>query len=306
MCALHQVLMHLTYAADQLDYRSGLRVSPTASSSSSGLPISGERHITSATRSVPISSTAKRPRLGIDDHSHLAQSAPATLAPNSNSNPNHVGGSPTFPFRLDVDLPASYQIPSLSSLHSPHPSLTALYPSSSSMPSIMSSSSSFLTSPFGQSTQAPTLRAVTFPHGGGGSHSHSQSPYSPHGHPSSSIFARNSHHGQSSASADRLFADLLGSTGEHGNGGGAHGGGGAQFPSFDWPVHSTQASQQGTQGQHENGTSRLPPRPPARARCATALSPLRCFFRSDGMLACFGRSLSLSVASGHVPSRRTL
>ena len=180
--------MHLTYAADQLDYRSGLRVSPTASSSSSGLPISGERHITSATRSVPISSTAKRPRLGLDDGSHLSQSASATL----NHNSNHIGGSgsPTFPFRLDVDLPSSYStvIPSLPHLHSPHPSLNALYPGGS-MPGMISAPPSFLSnSPFdlsrpSQQQQQP-LRSVTYAQS-------TPSHYSPTGHQHPpSIFSR--------------------------------------------------------------------------------------------------------------------
>lgn len=211
------------------------------------MPMSGDRHSTglSATRGVPISSTAKRPRLGIDDSSHLAQSAPASM----NSNSNHHGGSPTFPFRLDVDLPSSYSIPSLTHTH---PSLTSLYPSSS-MPNIMSSSSSSFLSSFGQTGQTPTLRAVTFPHT-----SSSQSQYSPHGHQQPpSIFARSSS-SHSQAGSDRLFADILGSANEHGNGPGAHGGGASQFPSFDWPVHSTQTSQQGTQGQHENGTCSSP------------------------------------------------
>ncbi|KAI0741316.1 hypothetical protein C8Q80DRAFT_1193622 [Daedaleopsis nitida] len=245
----------------ELDYRGNLRVSPTASTSSSSLPISGERHtsaITSATRSVPISSTAKRPRLGVEDGGAHMHSSPASL--NSGSNHHPGGGSPTFPFQLNVDLPSSYSIPSLSQLHSSHPSLTSLYPGG--MANIMSGpgggpGASFLSQQYGHGQghahgqgQAPTLRAVTFPHS-------SQSPFSPHGHQQApSLFGRsaNAGHGQNSAG---LFAELLGSAGEgaHAGTGGGGGGGGGQFPGFDWPVHSAQASQQGTQGQHENDTS---------------------------------------------------
>ena len=238
-----------------------MRVSPAASTSSSSLPISGERHtsaLTSATRSVPISSTAKRPRLGLDDGSHLSQSASATL----NHNSNHIGGSgsPTFPFRLDVDLPSSYStvIPSLPHLHSPHPSLNALYPGGS-MPGMISAPPSFLSnSPFdlsrpSQQQQQP-LRSVTYAQS-------TPSHYSPTGHQHPpSIFSRaaGGQGGGGAGGAGGIFAELLGSAGEHGNGGGGHGG---QFPSFDWPVHGAGTSQQGSQGPHENGAYSLPLRP---------------------------------------------
>ncbi|RPD64051.1 hypothetical protein L226DRAFT_559395 [Lentinus tigrinus ALCF2SS1-7] len=231
------------------DYRPNMRMSPTASTSSSSLPISGERHtssLTSATRSVPISSTAKRPRLGLDDPSHLAQSS------TMNHNSNHVGGSgsPTFPFRIDVDLPSSYSsvIPSLSQMHSPHPSLNALYPGGSMPGMISAPPSSFLSNtPFDISRppqqQQPPLRAVTYPHS-------TSSHYSPTGHQNPpSIFSRATSGQGGGGGPGGIFADLLGSAGEHGNGAGGHG---SQFPAFDWPVHAG-TSQHGSQGQHENG-----------------------------------------------------
>ncbi|KAI0364693.1 hypothetical protein BV20DRAFT_1029230 [Pilatotrama ljubarskyi] len=262
----------------ELDYRSNLRVSPTASTSSSSLPISGERHtsaITSAARSIPISSTAKRPRLTVDDPSHGMQSAPATLGANS----NHIG-SPTFPYRLDIDLPYSSPggssiIPSLSQLHSQHPSLTALYSGGggpSTLSNLMSGGggSSFLPqSPFDLSRghNAGALRTVTFPPAG-------SSPYSPHSQhrqqqqQSPSLFSRGSqgqqqHHSHGGshghASASNIFADLLGSAGEHGNGAGHAGAATSQFPTFDWPVHAaSQTSQQGGQGGHENAAQGSP------------------------------------------------
>ncbi|KAI0642059.1 hypothetical protein C8Q79DRAFT_1003451 [Trametes meyenii] len=259
-----------TSTSPELDYRSNLRVSPTASTSSSSLPISGERHtsaITSATRSIPISATAKRPRL--DDGSHAMQSAPATLSANT----NHMG-SPTFPYRIDIDLQSysspggSSIIPSLSQLHSQHPSLTALYPGSNSIANIMSgsASASFLpSSPFDLSRgHSATLRSVSFPQAG------TASPYSPHGQQQQpSLFSRpqgggghaHSHagsHTHAGASTNSLFADLLASAGEHGNGAGHAGGGAAQFPTFDWPVHAPPSSQQGGTGQHENAAQGSP------------------------------------------------
>ncbi|KAI0630498.1 hypothetical protein C8Q77DRAFT_207907 [Trametes polyzona] len=252
-----------------LDYRSNMRVSPTTSISSSSLPISGERHtsaITSAARSIPISSTAKRQRL--DDPSHGLQSAPATLGVNS----NHLG-SPTFPYRLDIDLP-SYSspggtsiIPSLSQLHSQHPSLTALYTGGSSMPNIMSSaSSSFLPqSPFDlpRGQNAAALRTVSFPPAGSSPYSPSQQPHSAglFSRPQSGAQGGHSHGGSHPhASASSIFADLLGAAGEHGNGAGHAGAAPAQFPTFDWPVHApSQTSQQPGQGQHENATQSSPP-----------------------------------------------
>ncbi len=246
----------------QLDYRSNMRVSPTASTSSSSLPISGERHVTSAARSIPISSTAKRQRL--DDGSHAMQPAPASLGANS----NHIG-SPTFPYRIDIDLPSysspggTSMIPSLSQLHSQHPSLTALYANtSSSMSNIMSGGggSSFLPqSPFDLSRgHNAALRTVSFPPAG-------SSPYSPQQQQSNNLFARPQGGGQGQHShggshahggASNMFADLLGTAGEHGNGAGHGGGGPGQFPTFDWPVHAaSQGSQQSGQGQHENGAS---------------------------------------------------
>ncbi|PIL24856.1 transcription factor [Ganoderma sinense ZZ0214-1] len=244
-----------------LDYRSNLRVSPSASTSSPSLPISGERLSSATPRGVPISSTAKRPRLGLDDGPHGPQSAPPSLS--------NVGGSPTFPFRIDVDLPSSYAgavMPPLPQLHPPNPSLAALYPGGSSMANIMSGPpSSFLSqSPFdlprGSSGGGggSALRSVSFPSAShGGAHA-----YSPHGHQQPpSIFARTSSSaggggGGGGGSAGNIFAELLGSAGgDHGGGsvGGHGGGGGASFAPFDWPVHSTQSSQQGSQGGHENG-----------------------------------------------------
>ncbi|KAH9893136.1 hypothetical protein C8Q73DRAFT_519319 [Cubamyces lactineus] len=250
----------------ELDYRSSMRVSPTASTSS--LPISGERHtsaITSATRGVPISNTAKRPRLS-DDASHAIQSAAATVGANS----NHIS-SPTFPYRIDIDLPPY----SLSQLHSHHPSLTALYSGGNPMANLMNGSpSSFLSqSPFDLSrgnsaaAAAAALRGVTFPPTG-------PSHYSPHGQQQSpSLFSRPQSspqgggggggphsHGNSHAhaSASTLFADLLGAAGEHGNGAGHPGAAAAQFPTFDWPVHASAPSQQGAQGQHENAAQNSP------------------------------------------------
>ncbi|KAL1938245.1 hypothetical protein VTO73DRAFT_11889 [Trametes versicolor] len=250
----------------ELDYRSNMRVSPTASTSSSSIPISGERHtsaITSAARSIPISSTAKRQRL--DDASHGMQSASASLGANS----NHIG-SPTFPYRIDIDIPSysspggASMIPSLSQLHSQHPSLTALYAGSpSSMSNLMSGGSSFLPqSPFDLSRgHNAALRTVSFPPAG-------SSPYSPQQQQSNNLFARpqgggqgqHSHGGSHAhASASNMFADLLGSAGEHGNGAGHGGGGPGNFPSFDWPVHAaSQASQQQGQGQHENAAQGSP------------------------------------------------
>ncbi|KAI0766110.1 hypothetical protein BD413DRAFT_636420 [Trametes elegans] len=254
-----------------LDYRSNMRLSPSSHSSAT-IPISGERHtssITSATRGVPISSTAKRPRL--DDTSHSLQSAPAALGANS----NHIGGSPTFPYRIDIDLPsysssgASSIIPSLSQLHSQHPSLS-IYSSPSSMSNLMSSPASFLAQTsfdLSRGHGASGLRTVNFPQGG-------SAPYSPHGQqPPPSLFSRpqpggggggggghsQSHGGSHGhASASSLFADLLGTAGEHGNGAGHAGGAAPQFPSFDWPVHASQASQQGAPGQHENASQGSP------------------------------------------------
>ncbi|KAM5530137.1 hypothetical protein V8D89_011863 [Ganoderma adspersum] len=241
-----------------LDYRSNLRVSPSASTSSPSLPISGERLSSATPRGVPISSTAKRPRLGLDDGPHGPQSAPPSLS--------NVGGSPTFPFRIDVDLPSSYSggvMPSLPQLHPPNPSLAALYPGGSSMANIMSGPpSSFLSqSPFdlprGSAGGGGTaLRSVSFPPPShGGAHG-----YSPHGHQHPpSIFARTSSSaggGGGGGGGGNIFAELLGSAGgDHGGGsvGGHGGGGGGSFAPFDWPVHSTQASQQGSQGGHENG-----------------------------------------------------
>ncbi|TBU47452.1 hypothetical protein BD309DRAFT_477009 [Dichomitus squalens] len=204
----------------------------------------------------------------MDDGSHGAQSAPPSLS--------NVGGSPTFPFRIDIDLPSSYPssaIPSLSQLHPPNPSLASLYPSGSIGNLMSSPSSSFLShSPFdlARSGGAPTLRSVTFPSGGGGggaslNNAHS---YSPHGQQQPpSIFARSGSGsgggpggsgGGGGGGPGNIFAELLGSAGgEHGGGGhGGGGGGGSQFPGFDWPVHSSaQASQQGTQGGHENAAA---------------------------------------------------
>ncbi|OJT13659.1 hypothetical protein TRAPUB_9758 [Trametes pubescens] len=250
----------------ELDYRSNMRVSPTASTSSSSLPISGERHVTSAARSIPISSTAKRQRL--DDGSHAMQPAPASLGANS----NHIG-SPTFPYRIDIDLPSysspggTSMIPSLSQLHSQHPSLTALYANtSSSMSNIMSGGgggSSFLPqSPFDLSRgHNAALRTVSFPPAG-------SSPYSPQQQQSNNLFARPQGGGQGQHShggshahggASNMFADLLGTAGEHGNGAGHGGGGPGQFPTFDWPVHAaSQGSQQSGQGQHENASQGSP------------------------------------------------
>ncbi|KAI8996451.1 hypothetical protein BD414DRAFT_575783 [Trametes punicea] len=246
-----------------LDFRSNMRVSPSASSSS--LPISGERHtssVTSSARSIPISNTAKRPRLG-DESSHAMQSAPAAIGANA----NHLG-SPTFPYRIDIDLPpystpgGASMIPALSQLHSQHPSLTALYAGGNSMANLLgNSSASFLPqSPFDLSrgASAAALRTMTFPPAG------SSSPYSPHGQqqqqpphpPPPGLFSRGSQNGPGSgggttahshgagshahASASSLFADLLGAAGEHGNGAAQ-----AQFPTFDWPVHASPPSQQG-------------------------------------------------------------
>ncbi|KAH9940801.1 uncharacterized protein BXZ73DRAFT_88516 [Epithele typhae] len=248
-------------SASPEEFRSNLRVSPD---SVSGLPLSGERHtsgLASSSRSIPISSTAKRPRLMEDPghsrsphpHGAGAQSAPPNLA--------HTASSPPFPFRLDVDLPASYPIPSLAQLHSPHPSLSSIYPSHSAaaMSGLMSGSSqSYLSQSYGGGNggggqQAP-LRAVTFPHG----HGHG-SQYSPHGHQGpQSIFARTGGaHASHSSSANNIFAELLGTGDHHPNGGGGHGGGGGGssgngFPSFDWPVHSTQASTQSGQHSHDH------------------------------------------------------
>ncbi|CDO70127.1 hypothetical protein BN946_scf184783.g11 [Trametes cinnabarina] len=256
----------------QLDFRSNMRVSPTASSSS--LPISSDRHtssINSSARGVPISNTAKRPRLDIDQ-SHAIQSAPAHLGP----------GSAGFPYRLDIDLP-SYPssgsiVPALSQLHSQHPSLTALYSGSASMANLMSGpAAGLLPQPFDLSRGAG-LRTVAFPQSG------NSGQFSPQGqHPPPGLFSRGqssnpggnsngnggSHghghgHGHggshSHASASNLFADLLGAgAGEHGNGMGVVGS--QQFPTFDWPVHaapSGQASHQGGQGQHENATHNSP------------------------------------------------
>nr|VWP02232.1 Extracellular lipase (EC [Ganoderma boninense] len=179
----------------------------------------------------------------------------------------NVGGSPTFPFRIDVDLPSSYAggvMPSLPQLHPPNPSLAALYPGGSSMGNIMSGPpSSFLSqSPFdlprgssGGGGGGPGMRSVPFPPlSHGGAH-----PYSPHGHQQPpSIFARTSSGagGGGGGPPGNIFAELLGSPGaDHGGGsvGGHGGGGGGGFAPFDWPVHSTQASQQGPQGGHENG-----------------------------------------------------
>ena len=271
-----------------------MRVSPTASTSS--LPISGERHtsaITSATRGVPISNTAKRPRLS-DDASHAIQTAAATVGANS----NHIS-SPTFPYRIDIDLPPY----SLSQLHSHHPSLTALYSGGNPMANLMNGSpSSFLPqSPFdlsrGNSAAAAALRSVTFPPTG-------PSQYSPHGQQQPpSLFSRPQSspqggggggggphsHGSSHAhaSASSLFADLLGAAGEHGNGAGHPGAGAAQFPTFDWPVHASAASQQGAQGQHENGTW-------VRFRIATtAREPVLCAQWCDTVL------LSAARCDGH-------
>ncbi|KAI1796795.1 hypothetical protein LXA43DRAFT_937134 [Ganoderma leucocontextum] len=246
--------------SSDLDYRSNLRVSPSTSTSSPSLPISGERLSSTNPRGVPISSTAKRPRLGLDDGPHGPQSAPPSLS--------NVGGSPTFPFRIDVDLPSSYSgsvMPSLPQLHPPNPSLAALYSGGSSMGNIMSGPpSSFLSqSPFdlprgssGAGAGAGTLRSVTFPSSHGGSHG-----YSPHGHQQPpSIFARTSSSsggGGGGGGAGNIFAELLasGGGGDHAGGSvaGHGGGGGGSFAPFDWPVHSTQASQQGSQGGHENG-----------------------------------------------------
>ena len=103
------------------------------------------------------------------------------------------------------------------------------------------------------------LRSVTFPPSShGGAHG-----YSPHGHQHPpSIFARTSSSagagggGGGGGSGANIFAELLGSAGgDHGGGSvsGHGGGGGGSFAPFDWPVHSTQASQQGSQGEHENG-----------------------------------------------------
>ncbi|KAI0358156.1 hypothetical protein OH77DRAFT_1387000, partial [Trametes cingulata] len=266
----------------ELDYRPNLRVSPTASTSSSSLPISGERHtsaITSAARSIPISSTAKRPRLTVDDASHGIQSAPATLGANS----NHIG-SPTFPYRIDIDLPyaspgGSSIIPSLSHLHSQHPSLTALYSGGGGggggMANLMSGggggSASFLPqSPFDLSRghSAAALRTVAFPPAG-------SSPYSPHQQhaqqhqhqqhaqsQSPGLFSRGGGGSQgphAGSHASSIFADLLGTAGEHGNGAGHAGAAPPQFPTFDWPVHAaSQSSQQGGQGGHENAAQGSP------------------------------------------------
>ncbi|RDX50851.1 hypothetical protein OH76DRAFT_1481923 [Lentinus brumalis] len=239
-------------SSQDLDYRPNMRVSPAASTSSSSLPMSGERHtsgLSSATRSVPISSTAKRPRLALDDPSHLAQSAPAGMNHNHSTSSNHSHGSPTFPFRIDVDLPSSYNssvIPSLSQLHSPHPSLNALYPSGmmgAPPHSFLSNSPFDLSRPSQQQQQQQQpLRGVTYSQS-------SASHYSPTGHQNPpSIFSRGTG-GQGGGGG--IFAELLGSGGEHGNGPGGHG---SQFPSFDWPVHAGGTSQQGSQGTHENGT----------------------------------------------------
>ncbi len=127
------------------------------------------------------------------------------------------------------------------------------------MGNIMNSPSSFLSqSPFdlprGSSGGGSGLRSVTFPPPShGGAHS-----YSPHGHQQPpSIFARTSSGGGGGGGGANIFAELLGSGGggsDHGGGSaGGHGGGGGGGFAFDWPVHSTQASQQGSQGGHENG-----------------------------------------------------
>ncbi|KAI9062789.1 hypothetical protein FKP32DRAFT_1573931 [Trametes sanguinea] len=260
----------------ELDFRSNMRVSPTAGTSS--LPISSDRHtssMTSSTRGVPISNTAKRPRLD-NDPSHAVQSAPA-----------HLGsGNAGFPYRLDIDLPPysspNSAIPILSQLHSQHPSLTALYSGGASMANLMSGpgAGSLLPQPFDLSRGAG-LRTVAFPQSANGSQFSPQSQHPPPG-----LFSRGglgagsgggggggnggSHghghgHGGSHAhaNASNLFADLLGAgAGEHGNGMGV---GQQQFPTFDWPVHAApsggqqaSAQQGGGQGQHENAAHNSP------------------------------------------------
>ncbi|OBZ73662.1 hypothetical protein A0H81_06187 [Grifola frondosa] len=221
-----------------LDFRSNPRVSPAASTSSSSIPISGERHITSATsatRSVPISSS-KRQRLAHNspDDLHGIHSTPA------------VGGSPSFPYRLEVELPP---YPPLPQAHTPHPSLSALYPGAGggSMSNIMSSQhthpATFLPqAPFdlNRNQPLPTLRTVTFPSSASSSYSHPPPPQPQQQQQQQQAHSMFSHHRQSqpqhgNSVTSNFLADLLSATPEHANT--PHG----QFPSFDWPVHTQQS-----------------------------------------------------------------
>ncbi|KAI0923685.1 hypothetical protein AcV5_009162 [Taiwanofungus camphoratus] len=233
-----------------LDYRNA-RISPANNAAS--IPISGERHNNagpSGVRGMPMN--AKRPRLasGHSDDLHGLQAVGGGMGVSP------VGGSPTYPYRLDVDLgqyPSPSHISPLAPLAPVHQTMHAQYqsPGVASMLGAQGAGHAFLPqAPFDlghphphshSHHQPPTLRTVSFPQ-------HTPSPYPPSQHGSYPAHRQGGQHAH--AHAGGISVELLSTAAEHGNG---HHAQAQHFPSFDWPVHAQQQTQQ-----HENAHAPQP------------------------------------------------
>ncbi|KAH8104092.1 hypothetical protein BXZ70DRAFT_682707 [Cristinia sonorae] len=247
-----------------MDYHNarGSPHSAASHGSSTGLPVSGERHsavASNAGRGIAVNN--KRPRLAPIEHSpehlHGTHSTPAGMGQSS------AGGS--YPYRLDVDLgyPPSGHVggssisSSLPHPHAnPHPSIAGLYPQHAN--NVMNShhhpqqnNSSFMPpsqqTPFDFSRPPvpPTLRSVTFPH-------HSPTQYTHNSQQQPGMFSPSHTRGTAPGgggtpvSANNMFVELLGSappdhSGQHSQS--------QNFTAFDWPVHGQGGGQQ--QSRHE-------------------------------------------------------
>ncbi|KAI0940699.1 hypothetical protein AcV7_003009 [Taiwanofungus camphoratus] len=233
-----------------LDYRNA-RISPANNAAS--IPISGERHNNagpSGVRGMPMN--AKRPRIasGHSDDLHGLQAVGGGMGVSP------VGGSPTYPYRLDVDLgqyPSPSHISPLAPLAPVHQTMHAQYqsPGVASMLGVQGAGHAFLPqAPFDlghphphshSHHQPPTLRTVSFPQ-------HTPSPYPPSQHGSYPAHRQGGQHAH--AHAGGISVELLSTAAEHGNG---HHAQAQHFPSFDWPVHAQQQTQQ-----HENAHAPQP------------------------------------------------
>ncbi|KAH9951122.1 hypothetical protein B0H21DRAFT_818612 [Amylocystis lapponica] len=250
-----------------LDYRNA-RISPSNNGSSS-IPVSGERHNTSAQmngRAVQMG--AKRPRLD-DVHLHNMHAMP-TMPVDS------VANSPGYPYRLEVDM-SPYISPSHVAPPAPlpHPHTMNLYPSASVL-GAHSAPASFLQQFDSPHPPPQPQRALSFPHNG--------SPYQQQQQPQQSMYAQRSQHAHS------FGMDLLGSITDHGGTHTQH----AAFPTFDWPVHAQQPHNEHTTPAQD--WFDFIPGPPGPGP-GTALPPAHAHARPPSSSISSTRSLSFALAS---------